>query len=963
MKRPAIGLRKKLRMGTWNIRSLYQGKLQILCDEIERNNTDILGIAEHRWAGQGHFRTTTGHTIIYSGRDKSGQSGVGLILTKRAASSLLGYNPINDRLILIKLKTKNRDITILQVYAPTTAAPDEEIEDFYNNLQETIEKVKKSDILIIMGDFNAKVGKETAKEEKYIKGPYSIGQRNERGERLIQLCQEHNLIITNTIFQQHPRRLYTWTSPDGNTRNQIDFILTQQKWRSAITSTKTLPGADCDTDHELLVADFKLRLKTKKNETHPIRFEVNDIPHEYNIEVQNKFKILMAAQEPMSPDELETQARDILLTSARNILPKKTQKKQSYITEKTIKLIEKRRRLKQSGTSRNNIEYRNCSREIRKEIRHDKKQHITKICNEIEELQEQGREREMYKTIRTLTEEFKPSLKVINDKTGNTLTENNDILGRWAEYCSEMYQDTTKTSEITAKSEEREPEPMIEEVRSAIKKLKRGKSPGCDDIPAELIQAGGEASACIYHTLCVKIWKSTEWPKAWKRTVYIPIPKKGNLKLCTNYRTIALISHASKILLRIIMERIKRKLEYELHEAQAGFRQGRGTRDHILNIRNIFEKCREYNIDLHTCFIDYSKAFDQVLHQKLWNIMKDNGFPTHVIHLIETLYHEQQAAVRIESQTSEWFEVQKGVRQGCILSPYLFNIYAENIMRKVKDDIEYVNFDPLTINGNLIPELRYADDTVLLSNSAEGIKHLITSVKKHSEDQNLYLNIQKTKIMSTDKSKSLPNVNIENEKLENVNTYEYLGSIIKNNGDCATEVIRRLAIAMQRVHKMKNMWQNTNEATKIKILRTCIFPVATYGCETWTITQTIRNRIEAFETKCYRRILRIPWTMKIKNADILKQLNIKEGWLVNNILSRKMTYFGHIKRHNCLERTIMEGKVPGKRGRGRPRRRWIQDIKDTLNMSTTELGNLAKNRDSFRQAVRRATFSDGQARR
>uniref|UniRef100_A0A0B7BTK3 Endonuclease/exonuclease/phosphatase domain-containing protein n=1 Tax=Arion vulgaris TaxID=1028688 RepID=A0A0B7BTK3_9EUPU len=125
--------------------------------------------------------------------------------------------------------------------------------------------------LIVMGDFNAKVGKETAEEEEKIKGPFSIGQRNERGTKLIEFCLENNISITNTLSRQHPRRLYTWTSLDGNTRNQIDYILVQRRWITGILSVKTLPGADCDSDHKLLVAEFKLRLKTTKKAAGPIR--------------------------------------------------------------------------------------------------------------------------------------------------------------------------------------------------------------------------------------------------------------------------------------------------------------------------------------------------------------------------------------------------------------------------------------------------------------------------------------------------------------------------------------------------------------------------------------------------------------------------------------------------------------------------------------------------------------------
>jgi hypothetical protein len=133
------------------------------------------------------------------------------------------------------------------------------------------------------------------------------------------------------------------------------------------------------------------------------------------------------------------------------------------------------------------------------------------------------------------------------------------------------------------------------------------------------------------------------------------------------------------------------------------------------------------------------------------------------------------------------------------------------------------------------------------------------------------------------------------------------------------------------------------------------------GCESWTITKTIKKKIESFEAKCYRKVLRIPWTMKKKNADILKDLNIRENRLINNILYRKIKYFGHIKRHSGIERTVMEGIVAGRRGRGRPRRRWIQDSKETLNMSIDKMGDLARDRESFRRALKRAMFYKGQA--
>ena len=142
--------------------------------------------------------------------------------------------------------------------------------------------------------------------------------------------------------------------------------------------------------------------------------------------------------------------------------------------------------------------------------------------------------------------------------------------------------------------------------------------------------------------------------------------KKGNLKECSNHRTISLISHASKVLLRIIINRMKSKLEQEISTMQAGFREGRGTRDQIVNIRNIMEKCKIHRLPLYMVFIDYSKAFDCVSHNGMWETMKKMGFPKHLIDLACKMYEDQESAVRTSSGDTEWFAIGRGLRQGCI---------------------------------------------------------------------------------------------------------------------------------------------------------------------------------------------------------------------------------------------------------------------------------------------------------
>jgi len=175
------------------------------------------------------------------------------------------------------------------------------------------------------------------------------------------------------------------------------------------------------------------------------------------------------------------------------------------------------------------------------------------------------------------------------------------------------------------------------------------------------------------HSTCQQILKTQQWLQHWKRSVFIPIPKKGNSKECSNYWTIELISHASKAMFKILQARFQQYVNHEIPEVQAGFRKCRGTRDQIPNICWIIEKAREFQENICFCFIDYAKALDGVDHKKLWKILKEMGIPDHLTCFLRNLYAGQETTVRTGHGTTDWFQIEKGVHQGCILSPCLFN--------------------------------------------------------------------------------------------------------------------------------------------------------------------------------------------------------------------------------------------------------------------------------------------------
>ena len=297
--------------------------------------------------------------------------------------------------------------------------------------------------------------------------------------------------------------------------------------------------------------------------------------------------------------------------------------------------------------------------------------------------QQNGKTRDLFKKIRDTKGTFHAKMGSIKDRNSMDLTEAEDIKKRWQEYTEELFKkdlnDLDNRDDVITHLE---PVILECEVKWALGSITMNKASGDDGIPVELFQILKDDAVKVLHSICQQIWKTQQWPQDWKMSVFIPIPKRGNDKECSYYHTIALLLHASRVMLKILQARLQQYMNCKLPGVRAGFRKGRGTRDQISNIRWIIEKAGEFQKNIYCCFIDYAKAFDCVDLNKLWKIVKEMGMSDHLTCLLRNLYAGQEATVRTGHGTTDWFQIGKGVRQGCILAPCLFNLYAEFIIRK-----------------------------------------------------------------------------------------------------------------------------------------------------------------------------------------------------------------------------------------------------------------------------------------
>ena len=324
--------------------------------------------------------------------------------------------------------------------------------------------------------------------------------------------------------------------------------------------------------------------------------------------------------------------------------------------------------------------YTCLSTEFQRLARRDKKTFLRDQCKETEENNRIGKTGDLFKKIGDTKGTFHAKMGTIKDRNAMDLTEAEDIKKMWQEYTEELYKIDLHHPDIhDGVVTHLEPDNLQGEVKWALGSISMNKASRDDRIPPELFQILKDNGVKVLHSICQQIWKTQHWLQDGKMSVFIPFPKKGKAKECSNHHTIVFISHANKVMLKILQAWLQQYMNQELPDVQAGFRKGRGTRVQIANICWIMEKAREFQKKIYFCFTVYAKAFDYVDHNKLWEILKEMGVPDHLTCLLRNLHVGQEATFRTERGITDWFTIGKEVQQGCILLLCLFTLYAEYI--------------------------------------------------------------------------------------------------------------------------------------------------------------------------------------------------------------------------------------------------------------------------------------------
>jgi hypothetical protein len=386
---------------------------------------------------------------------------------------------------------------------------------------------------------------------------------------------------------------------------------------------------------------------------------------------------------------------------------------------------------------------------------------------------------------------------------------------------------------------------------------------------------------------------------------------------------------------------MRNKIRPEIDKTQCGFMNDTGTRNAIFILRNICERAIEVNKDLYLCFIDFNKAFDKVRHTKLLNMLQDLDLDGKDIRLVRNLYWDQSAAIRYQNELGNFANIRRGVRQGCVLSPDLFNLYSENIMRHLD------GIGGLIIGGYTLNNLRYADDIVLIAQSKEKLQEMLDIIDLHSEENGLSINLKKTECMIISKYENVSDsgITLKGNQIKQVENFKYLGTWITNDGKCDKEIKARIAMAKETFYKLTNIFHNHNIrlSTKLNVLNTYVYSILLYASECWTMSAAMTKRLEAVEMWFYRRILRISYTKHITNEEVLNRMGTTRK-LIITVRSRQMSFFGHVMRNKEIESFSISGKIEGRRCRGRQRVTYTKSLSEWMKMEETAMIRASKDR-------------------
>lgn len=947
-----------MNFSTWNVQG-WTNKINEVVYELHKSDITLAVITETKKKGKGS--ENLGHfDHFYSGvpKDKRAQQGVSILISKKLRKYITSWDPISERIIKMNLTLNAHKITILGVYAVNDDALVNQKNEFFEQLHQQITNIGDTREIIILGDMNSRTGSKTRDD---VIGQYGEQTVNDNGQRLITLCRQNDLRITNGFYPHKRIHKYTWTKQSQNLKSIIDYLIVRQKTNFRIYDVRVHRGPTCGSDHYLLKAKIAFphkepvvypRKQDETEKTQPIKYNLESLEHDSTLHLYKKrLDKKLQVKNFRSTSEHYDYIKSCVHEAAKESLGylENTDRQKPYWWDEEIEkeIKEKKQtygKYLSTQTEQHKELYKQSQRRVRNMITQKKNETWERRCNRLNCYIGGTKSTESWRLLKSLRQE--KTKEIISPIT----------LNKWDKYFATLL--TEDREQFTEEPENDRVQisasPIrisVKEVREVCTKLKNRKAPGPGDIPAELVKYGTTKLYENLTSLFQNCLNSGEVPSEWKLSFMSTIHKKGSKEVCDNYRGIAVMSTISRIYGKILKGKIEREYSDSEAEEQAGFRAGRSTVDHLFCITQLSEKMTAVNKELHLLYVDLKKAYDSVPLNKLWESLKTTNINTNLIKAVQQLYKNCQIKIKIGRNVSKGFFPNKGLKQGCCLSPTLFKIFLEKALSKWKQKCKGMG---IPLNENILYTLSFADDQIVLAQDMEDLEYMTRKLVEEYEGWGLEVNMSKTEYMcigGTQQDMTLE----DGRTLKSCSKYKYLGLSMTNDGTL-DEAIKERNVHGRKAIRMLNtvLWdQNISKENKHRIYNAIVKSIVTYGSEVWQLKEKSIKTLEATEMDYWRRAAGKSRLEKVRNERIRELMHVKHT-MVEEIKIKQLKWYGHVQRMTPerLPKQILEWTPTGRRRRGRPRKSWREGIDKDMREKGLEEGQW-NNRSEWRLGIGR----------